>query len=143
MSNITPTTLIENGKLTSSKMEDGTSVTGDLIGFTPNKYGRTDIQLLVDGEAVTVYPSGNLRFVEVDAKAGTKFKVGDTIQIVKVGKQTLKNGMVANKFTVNKATPSLTKQADQILAAAKTELTIEEKIAAAKARRTSLSNAAS
>lgn len=143
MTTATPTTLITKGTLTSAKMEDGTSVTGELVAFPQNKYGKTDIVLLVGDETVTVYPSGNLRFVEADAKVGTKYKVGDTIQITKVGKKQLRNGFSANQFTVVKTTPSLTKQADQILAGAKAESTIEEKIAAAKARRNSLANAAS
>ena len=88
------TTLIKNNILSSSKMEQGTWVSGRLIGFQPGNYNKQNILLMKDdGQLVTIFPSGNLTFLPKDVTRG-KYNTGDRITITRTGSKpmTFKDG---------------------------------------------------
>jgi len=120
---LTYTKAIKGGKLKATDMQVGESVTGTLKGFSEGKYG-SNIVLEVQGREVTVFPAGNLKFIEKDVADG-KRNIGSFLVITRTDNVTTKNGFTSSQFTIS-AQDSASKAAP----AASTGASVKEKIQA-------------
>lgn len=132
MSTTIDMTLVKNGKLKATEIEVGESISGVLVGFKENQYGKQNIMLSLEGgQTVEVMVAGNLRFVADDVNKN-KLALYKTVTITRVEDKDI-NGYATSQFrTTQEGQGSAAKAAP---AAAPVNPDVKAKLAAIQAKR--------
>lgn len=130
---------IKNGKLKATEIEQGDSITGVLVGFKENQYGKHNILMTVDNQTVEIMVAGNLRFVKDDLDKG-KLKLYQPTTITRVEDKDI-NGYSTSQFKTTQEGQTLKTHAviSQSPAVPTGELgnaAVKAKLAAIQAKRT-------
>jgi hypothetical protein len=96
MSTTIDMTLIKNGKLKATDIGEGETLTGVLVGFKENQYGKQNALITVDNQTVELMIAGNLRFLADDVNKG-KFSLYKSITITRVEDKDI-NGYATSQF---------------------------------------------
>lgn len=91
-------TLVKNGKLKATDIGEGETLTGVLVGFKENQYGKQNALITVDNQTVELMIAGNLRFLADDVNKG-KFSLYKSITITRVEDKDI-NGYATSQFKV-------------------------------------------
>ncbi len=126
---LTYTKSISNGKLKTAKMEMGSSVSGELVRVNDSQYGPVYV-LNVNGKEVTLYPSGNLKFLAADIESG-KRQLNVQTTITRVADKSYK-GYPVTQFTIDQTQNA---QAATSSTAAPSTDNVATKLAAIRANR--------
>lgn len=111
--------------VSASKMTIGETLTGSIVDVKEGKYGAIFVLENGAGEQVTLFPSGNLKFLADDLEKGKK-QLNTSYTITRVANKNIK-GYEVSQFTVN---------ASATTEAAKANNTVADKLAAIRAKRT-------
>lgn len=126
-------TLIKNGKLKATDIEVGETLSGVLVGFKENQYGKQNILLTVDNQTVELMVAGNLRFIADDVNKG-KFSLYKPVSITRVEDKDI-NGYATSQFrTTQEGQAAAAPKAVTTAPAAGTS-SVQAKLAAIQAKR--------
>lgn len=120
------TTAVSNGKLSTSKMAIGDSFVGEITDLKDGKFGHI-LVMISGGKEVTVFPSGNLKFLAKEILDGKK-ELNKMTTITRIADVMIK-GYAATQFSISQG-----EEAPQAAAPAQEE-SVAAKLAAIRAKK--------
>ena len=121
--------------ITTSKLAVGESFTGSLVDINQGKFGPV-YTFSIDGKDVTVFPSGNLKFLAEKIDKG-EVAINAPLTITRTADIRTKAGFTATQFSIVDAANAATAGAGAATAAAASVTSVADKLAAIRAKRTS------